>query len=210
MRTAFKEWAVIVDALERGDQIVILRKGGIHEGRGGFQPEHRSFWLFPTLFHQQRESVLPSAQQRFDLIAPSLSEAPLSPLGERAGVRGFEAREMDKVRIGSFAEVVDCRRIESLHAAESLKGQHVWIDEVIAQRFEWGREKNIFAIAVRVFRLAKPVEVPVLPIYGGCKSWIELEVPLKTDDAIRVLPEPGFTTRLNQFRAALDGVPVTH
>jgi len=190
MRTAFKEWAVIVDALERGDQIVILRKGGIHEGRGGFQPEHRSFWLFPTLFHQQRESVIPAAQQRFDAIAPFLSK--------------------DKVRIGSFAEVVDCRRIESLHAAESLKGQHVWIDEVIAQRFEWGREKNIFAIAVRVFRLAKPVEVPVLPIYGGCKSWIELEVPLKTDDAIRVLPEPGFTTRLNQFRAALDGVPVTH
>ncbi len=39
MRIAFKEWAVIVDALGRGDQILILRKGGISEGRGGFQIE---------------------------------------------------------------------------------------------------------------------------------------------------------------------------
>ncbi|HEY6229533.1 MAG TPA: DUF1802 family protein, partial [Verrucomicrobiae bacterium] len=66
MRIAFKEWAVIVDALGTGRQIVILRKGGISEGRGGFQVDHPEFLLFPTLFHQQRESVLPEAQARFD------------------------------------------------------------------------------------------------------------------------------------------------
>ncbi|MED5454303.1 MAG: DUF1802 family protein, partial [Verrucomicrobiota bacterium] len=37
MKTAFKEWAVVIDALGRGEQIIILRKGGIHEGKGGFQ-----------------------------------------------------------------------------------------------------------------------------------------------------------------------------
>ena len=40
VRTAFKEWAIVVDALGRGRQSVILRKGGIAEGRGGFRPEH--------------------------------------------------------------------------------------------------------------------------------------------------------------------------
>ena len=49
MRTAFKEWAVIVDALGRGQQILILRKGGISEGPGGFQVEQPEFLLFPTL-----------------------------------------------------------------------------------------------------------------------------------------------------------------
>jgi hypothetical protein len=29
MRVAFKEWAVVVDALPRGEQTVILRKGGL-------------------------------------------------------------------------------------------------------------------------------------------------------------------------------------
>ncbi len=70
MRAAFKEWAVIVDALGRGAQSIILRKGGISEGRGGFKMEHPRFLLFPTLFHQQRESVLPTAQARYDEIAP--------------------------------------------------------------------------------------------------------------------------------------------
>ena len=29
--TALKEWAVTVEAMARGDQIIILRKGGIHQ-----------------------------------------------------------------------------------------------------------------------------------------------------------------------------------
>jgi len=33
---AFKEWQVIVDALAVGEQSLLLRKGGIAEGRGGF------------------------------------------------------------------------------------------------------------------------------------------------------------------------------
>ena len=36
-----------------GREQIILRKGGIHEGRGGFQVDQPEFWLFPTLFHQQ-------------------------------------------------------------------------------------------------------------------------------------------------------------
>jgi hypothetical protein len=63
---AFKEWEIVVDALGRGEQILLLRKGGIHEGRGGFRPEHRRFLLFSTHYHQQRESVVPTAQVWFD------------------------------------------------------------------------------------------------------------------------------------------------
>src|SRR2546423_13797656 len=116
MRTAFKEWAVVVDALARGEQIVILRKGGIHEGKGGSQVEHPRFWLFPTLVHQQRESVIPAAQVRYDKIAVSFPHD-------------------DKVRIELLADVADWRRIESLEQVDALRGQHVWTDQVIAERF---------------------------------------------------------------------------
>src|SRR5438093_8641723 len=122
MHIAFKEWAVVVDALGRGEQIIILRKGGISEGRGGFKPQHAQFLLFPTLFHQQRQSVIPSAQARFDSISPSLP-----------------AR--DCLRLQFFCEVVAWHRLDSLAAAERLRGQHIWRDEVIAQRLDWGREK---------------------------------------------------------------------
>ena len=40
---AFKEWDVVCDALEEGRQSVILRKGGIHEGREGFSFAHEEF-----------------------------------------------------------------------------------------------------------------------------------------------------------------------
>src|SRR5882724_1751971 len=141
MRIAFKEWAVLVDALGRGDQIIILRKGGISEGRSGFQIEHNRFLLFPTLFHQQRESVQPVAQIRYDALAPKLSPS--------------------LVRFEFFVEVVDWKLLESLEAALRLRGQHIWREEVIRERFEWGKIQNIYAVAVRVFRLPLPVELPM-------------------------------------------------
>ena len=185
MRTAFKEWAVIVDALGRGEQIMILRKGGISEGKGGFQVEHPEFLLFPTLFHQQRESVLPSAQARFDEMAPHFAPA-------------------DRLRLEFFAKVVTWQRVDSLEAAERFRGQHIWRDEVVAQRFDWGRAKNIFAIAVRVFRLPEAMELPMVPAYGGCKSWVELETEVETDGGQPVLSEEQFAHKRSVFHAALE------
>ena len=57
---AFKEWAVVVDALGRGEQVIILRKGGIREQRGEFHADHHEFWLFPTQYHEAECSVIPS------------------------------------------------------------------------------------------------------------------------------------------------------
>jgi hypothetical protein len=183
VRTAFKEWAVVVDALGRGEQILILRKGGIHEGKGGFQVEHPRFWLFPTLFHQQRESVLPMAQKRFDEIAPKFPP-------------------VDRVRIEFLAHVAEWRPLESLEQAQALRGQHIWTDAVIEERFEWGRSKNIFALAVQVFRLPQAVDLPVLPNYGGCKSWIDLDGDLPTKEAVPVLSDTAFAEKLERFRNA--------
>jgi hypothetical protein len=187
MRIAFKEWAIIVDALGRGEQILILRKGGISEGRDGFQIEHPQFFLFPTLYHQQRESVTTETQTRYDQIALHLAPP-------------------EVVRLEFFAEVAAVRQLDALSTAEALRGQHCWRDEVIAERFDWGRAKNIFAIAVRVSRLPLPVELPMSPAYGGCKSWVELEKDIVTTGAQTVLDQPAFDHKLNRFLAALNPV----
>lgn len=185
MRIAFKEWAIVADALGRGEQIVILRKGGVSEERGGFQVQHSQFLLFPTLFHQQRESVVPHAQRRFDEIASNFPSA-------------------KTLRVEFYAEVVDWRRLEVLADAERLRGQHIWLDEVIAERFDWGKSKNIFAIALRVFRLPSPIDLPMLPSYGGCKSWIELESDVDGSHAAPILSDSEFAMKLSQFTAALE------
>ncbi len=41
----FKEWAIVCGALGRGDQTVILRKGGIAEGRAGFSFKYRKLFF---------------------------------------------------------------------------------------------------------------------------------------------------------------------
>lgn len=188
MRIAFKEWAVVVDSLGRGEQIIILRKGGISEGRGGFQLEHNRFLLFPTLFHQQRESVQPAAQLRYDKLAPDLSPA--------------------FVRMEFFAEVVDWKFVDSVEAALRLHGQHIWREEIIRERFDWGKSKSLYAMAVRVFRLPLPIELPMRDEYGGCKSWVELDKAISTDDAQPVLTDREFTGKFDRFRAALEPAAV--
>ena len=110
---AFKEWAIVVDALGRGEQMFILRKGGIHEGRGGFQMEHSEFLFFPTLFHQQRESVVPAAQTRFDQIAPH-----------------FPAPNI--LRLEYWAQVAEHHRLDNFDAIRRLAGQNIWREEVLA------------------------------------------------------------------------------
>jgi len=101
VKDAFKEWAVVVDALGAGDQILIIRKGGISESRGGFKPEHPAFLLFSTRYHQQRESVVPAAQARCDELAARFP-AP------------------DVVRLESWAEAVEWRRVDSREEVPSV------------------------------------------------------------------------------------------
>jgi hypothetical protein len=187
MRLAFKEWAVITDALLRGEQIIIFRKGGLREGRGGFQIEYPEFLFLPTLFHQQRDAVLPEGQARYDALAPHFSGA-------------------QALRIEGFARVVAWQRLESLEAAERLRGQHIWRDEVIAERFEWGRSKEIHVLAVRAFALPKSVELPMLAAYDGCKSWIELEQDISPEGAQPAMPDADFSVRLQRFQKALEPV----
>src|SRR5688572_1967345 len=145
--------------------------------------EHSEFLLFPTLFHQQRESVVASAQARYDEIAPHFPPANI-------------------LRLEYWAEVVEHHRLENFEAVQRLAGQHIWREEVLAERFEWGREQGIFAIVVRVQRLPMAIELPMLPEYGGCKSWIEVAHQVMPASSTLVLEDAAFEQRLAQFRCA--------
>jgi len=188
MKIAFKEWAVVVDALGSGAQILILRKGGIAEGHGGFKMDHSRFLLFPTRFHQQRESVVESAGVRFDAVQ-----------------QVFPAE--NTVRLEFYAVVAKACELRGLDAARALKSQHIWKDEVIEKRFDWGGSHSICAIALRIYRLAGPAELPVLPEYSGCKSWMELAEDISTEGASPVLSDSEYELKLDAFLSALAPFP---
>lgn len=184
MKTAFKEWAVIVEALGMGEQIIILRKGGISEGKGGFRVEHPDFLFFPTAYHQQNASV---TQKALDIISS----------------RVVPVADDTRIPFTLTGKVVDWRELHNLDMALKLQNQHVWKEDVIRQRYEWGRTQHIFAMAVRVYRLPKPALIDMKPSYEGCKSWIELEQDVSIDKAVPVLDDDRFEKKLAEFREAL-------
>ena len=186
MQTAFKEWTVVVDALTQGNQIIILRKGGIREGKAGFKVASDSFWLFPTQFHQQRESVIEKAQLRYDEIKRDPDDTTIS--------------------VSALAQVEQHYELENWDQISRLKGHHIWKEEVVRDRFEWGQKKALFLMIARVYRLPSPIEVPMLPKYGGCRSWVELEPTMPGLEALTpVLDDSQFTTELESIQNLIHG-----
>jgi hypothetical protein len=57
--TALKEWASAIAALGSGEQVILIRKGGIADPKFGLEASH--FYLFPTNFHEGGAPPTPAA-----------------------------------------------------------------------------------------------------------------------------------------------------
>jgi hypothetical protein len=57
--TALKEWASAIAALGSGEQVILIRKGGIADPKFGL--EASQFYLFPTNFHEGGAPPTPAA-----------------------------------------------------------------------------------------------------------------------------------------------------
>ena len=154
---AFKEWDVICQALEEGHQSVILRKGGIHEGREGFSFAHQEFLLFPTRFHAQGDFVT----------IPGITAKPEWKVGE-------------EIVITSRVQVTKAVTLTAWEEVAVLADQHIWKEEVIRDRFFWegkGMTSGSIHVAyVQVEKMPQPLHLTYAKKYGGCRSWVELDV----------------------------------
>lgn len=56
--TTLKEWSNVVVALGRGEQVILIRKGGLADPSFGI--EATCFYLYPTYFHQGEPDARPS------------------------------------------------------------------------------------------------------------------------------------------------------
>jgi hypothetical protein len=148
-----KEWALVCEALGRGKQTILLRKGGIAEGRGGFGFRHSEFFLFPTFFHEQVRKVrTPGA------------EIPAASNGE--------------IHIRYFARLEAQKKITSWPVAAGLEPFHILEESVVRERFDY-KAAGLHVALVRVFRLEPGWRLVDKPAYGGCRSWAELpECPM--------------------------------
>lgn len=150
MSAAFKEWALVCEALGSGRQSVILRKGGLAEGREGFAFRHDDFFLFPTWFHAQlAQTVLP----------------PDTQLPEEPG---------DQLEIRYLATVEWKGLVTRWETVCQLSTYHILHESVVKERFSYAESPGLHVAFVRVFRLDPPAVITNDRKFGGCRSWVEL------------------------------------
>jgi hypothetical protein len=190
----FKEWSIVCEALGRGDQSIILRKGGIAEGREGFSFRYREFFLFPTWFHEQAEKI------RGTRPCGSAENAQRpTPNAERRTRPSVPMPEGSAIKIRHAAQVDVCHTITSWPIAEALESLHILKPEVIRERFDYDEAPGLHVAFLRIFRLIPPWEFPNEKRYGGCRSWVKLlDIPagLRLEP---VLSDAEHTKRRNEF-----------
>lgn len=186
LNIALKEWAVVCDLLLSGEQVVLLRKGGVYEdaGPGRFRLEHERFALFPAWEHQKPDWIKPRYRGRVEVYAHE---------PQRMTLRGFGVAE----RIWS---------VPSREAFDRLGDLHGWESPQIDMRFNYKPDRPLYLLAVRAYVLADPVEIEVDPLYWGCKSWVDLKLEHAVDDARArvVLSDRSFEAVTERIDACFD------
>ncbi|TDG00635.1 DUF1802 family protein [Paenibacillus piri] len=183
---ALKEWAVAIEALRSGRQIILMRKGGIREETKDFQVESESFYLFPTYEHQNMRLIKPEFEHRLD-----------------ETLNGWSIQDTE-VTIRCYAKLAEDILIHDEEQLAKLGGLHIWTDSFAGERLKWKRANPLHVLLLRVYELDTPVRLPIVPSYTGCKSWIQLESDaLAQASRSPVLDERAFAAAAGTVRQAL-------
>ena len=142
-----------IEALCRGHQILIVRKGGIGEKR--FSLPHPAFYLFPGFLHQRPELVSERWRAAYaDLLA--------------------RTEDPDRVALSAWAQIESAHPIADPDALAALENEHILTADYAEKRLRWRRKHPLWAVLLRVWRVADPPVLTIGPEHGGCVSWITL------------------------------------
>jgi hypothetical protein len=183
-RTALKEWAVLVDAMKRGELVAMVRKGGIREQRAGFSVRHERFLLYPTFFHEKINEL---AARYAPTLETSHANKP----------------EPGTIRIDCVADVVGLWQVSELETLRAIEGEHGMSWSAVESRFHYKNKPGVQVIAVRVSKLAEPAVVPETRRYLGCVSWVQLDDGIDVSSATPVLDDASLMMRVARIKNAL-------
>ena len=183
-RTALKEWAVLVDAMARGDIVAMVRKGGIREQRAGFAVRHDRFLLYPTYVHEKAAELAPRFLPRLDA-----AHARRPPEG--------------RILLEHLAGVVAVWPVAELEPLRAIGEEHGLAWPAVESRFHYRNKPGVQVVATRVLRLPAPVEIPEARRYGGCVSWVELDDAIDVSSATPVIADDALARRIASLTTAL-------
>lgn len=163
-KTALKEWSKTEKAIERGEQVLLFRKGGINDSKGSFQIKENQFVIFPTSFHSS------SSSENDDDKVPDMKKG-------------------DAVPFSIVCRVTRAWQTSDKSVIKSLDRFHALREDEIISRVNYKPNEPYSILEVRAYVL--PKDEFVLPAdvekYGGCKSWIE-KLPFGIPDTTSLPP----------------------
>ncbi|MBS1263122.1 MAG: hypothetical protein MAG715_00291 [Methanonatronarchaeales archaeon] len=172
-----KETDPVIEALVRGEQVVLPRKGGTGEDRFGL--EGGRFLLLPTRKEKKR-----GRYDRYDWLLT----------GDRFDV--------EEVRAAAVARGKVELRVSPDDYPAVLLDETVYSEEGLERKLGYRPEDPLTVVFVRAYRVNPPLELEMDPSYRGCKSWVKLVEDFELD-AEPVLPEKEFSRMAGRVRAAL-------
>jgi len=181
---ALKEWAVTDQALAQGRQVLLLRKGGIHEEGKGFRVVHPEFLLYPTYEHQREDLLKPAAQ-------PSLKQLLA------------ETPKGDTITFSHWAQVTEVLEVSEQEKVDDLSGHHIWTDAYAQSRLHWKPMLPLSIMLLRVNQMERPVTVPWIKEYGGCTSWVEMLPKIELGRLQPVLSDQEFQRQVDEIKGSL-------
>ncbi|MDA0262866.1 MAG: DUF1802 family protein [Chloroflexi bacterium] len=186
---ALKEWAVTVDAMAQGDQVLLLRKGGIHEDGKDFRVIHREFLFYPTYLHQKEDLLQPAYQ-------PALQRVLEQP------------HDDEHITFTHWAKAEEVLEIEEQEKVDALEPHHIWTTAYAQSKLHWKPMLPLSVMLLRVYKLEQPVTVPFLKEYSGCTSWVEVLKTVNLGKMEAVLDDAEFQRRVDKIKGSL-GLAVT-
>ena len=186
---ALKEWAVTIEAMARGEQVLLLRKGGIHEDGKDFRVVHHEFLFYPTYLHQKEDLLQPAHQ-------PALRKLLEQPQND------------DRITFSYWAKAEEVLEISDQEKVDDLKPHYIWTTAYAQSRLHWKPMLPLSVLLLRVYELEQPVTVPYLPEYGGCTSWVEVLNDVNLGKMDPVLDDAEYQRHVDEIKGSL-GLAVT-
>lgn len=182
---ALKEWGIAIAGLARGEQVLLVRKGGITEETRDFRLEETSFYLYPTYEHQRADLIKEPYRDELHKMVEGMELPPR------------------QVTITHAAHVTDDITISDPEVLKLLDQFHILTPNYAEERLNWKADKPLHILIVRTYRLTETKTIPVADSYLGCKSWITLEQPVADTDLVSVLNDEEFAAKRQGILDAL-------
>jgi hypothetical protein len=107
------------------------------------------------------------------------------------------------VPITHWAEVVRTWQVRDLEMLYRLEPLVAMDRATLETRYRFRPDQAINVIAVRAWRLAKPVNVEMTEAYGGCRSWISVDEEIDVEGSAPALSEPQLRAKIESIDALL-------